>query len=87
MKLQRTKSKRNREYFEQFSLNLCQTKSGYFGQIGTPGNVQCVKNVRIRTVSYPYFPAFGLNTERYRVSLRITSNTDTFHAVVYFHMQ
>ena len=42
--------------------------------------------------SGPYFPTFGLNTERYRVSLRIqseftkirsriTPNTDTFHAV------
>ena len=30
-----------------------------------------VKNVRIWIFSAPYFPAFGLNTERYRVSLRI----------------
>ena len=52
----------------------------------------CVKSVRIRSYSCPYFPVFGLNTERYGVSLRIlyqcgkmrtriTSNTDTFHAV------
>ena len=52
----------------------------------------CVKSVRIRSYSGPYFPAFGLNTERYGVSLRIQSecgkmrttitlNTDTFHAV------
>ena len=51
-------------------------------------------SVRIRSYSGPYFPAFGLNTERYRVSLRIqpkcgkmltrmTPNTDTFHAVLY----
>ena len=51
-----------------------------------------VKRVRIRSYSGPYFPAFGLNTERYRVSLRIqsecgkirtrtTPNTDTFYAV------
>ena len=33
----------------------------------------CVKNVRIRSNSGPYFPAFGLNTERYSVSLRIQS--------------
>ena len=33
----------------------------------------CVKNVRIRSYSGPYFPAFGLNTERYGVSLRIQS--------------
>ena len=33
--------------------------------------LQCVKNVRIRIFSGPYFPAFGLNTERYEVSLSI----------------
>ena len=47
----------------------------------------------IRSYSGPYFPAFGLNTERYSVSLhiqsecgkirtRITPNTDTFYAVI-----
>ena len=52
----------------------------------------CVKSVRIRSYSDPYFPTFGLNTERYGVSLRIqskygkirtriTPNTDTFYAV------
>ena len=52
-----------------------------------------VKNVRIWSYSGPYFPAFGLNTERCEVSLRIqsecgkirtrvTSNTQTFHAVI-----
>ena len=52
----------------------------------------CVKSVHIRSYYGPYFPEFGLNTERYGVSLRIqsdcgkmrtkiTSNTDTFHAV------
>ena len=52
----------------------------------------CVKTVRIRSYSGPYFPAFGLNTERYGLSLRIQSecskirtrltlNTDTFLAV------
>ena len=56
--------------------------------------VHCVKGVRIRRFSGPYFPAFGLNTDRYGVSLRIQSecgkirtiktlNTDTFHAVVF----
>ena len=51
-----------------------------------------VKGVRIRGFSGPYFPAFGLNTDRYSVSLHIQSeygkirtrkilNTDTFHAV------
>ena len=33
----------------------------------------CVKCVRTRSYSGPYFPAFGLNTERYSVSLRIQS--------------
>ena len=27
--------------------------------------IHCVKSVRIRSYSGPYFPAFGLNTERY----------------------
>ena len=51
-----------------------------------------VQNVRIRNYSGPHFLAFGLNTERYGVSLRIqsecgkirtrtTPNTDTFYAV------
>ena len=49
-----------------------------------------MKSVRIRSFSGPYFPAFGLITERYSVSFRIQSecekkrpkktlNTDTFH--------
>ena len=53
----------------------------------------CVKSVRIRSYSVPHFPAFGLNTERYSLSLRIqsecgkmrtriTPNTDTFCAVL-----
>ena len=52
----------------------------------------CVKSVRIRSYSGPHFPAFGLNTEEYGVSLRIQSEcgeiqtritpyTYTFHAV------
>ena len=56
-------------------------------------SLRCVKGVRIRSYSGPYFPAFGLNTERYSVSLRIqsecgkirtriTPNTETFHAVL-----
>ena len=32
-----------------------------------------MKSVRIRSFPGPYFPAFGLNTERYEVSLRILS--------------
>ena len=33
----------------------------------------CVKSVCIRSYSGPHFPAFRLNTERYRVSFRIQS--------------
>ena len=50
------------------------------------------KSVCIPSYSGPRFPAFGLHTERYSVSLRvqsesgkmwtrITTNTDTFRAV------
>ena len=52
----------------------------------------CVKGANIRSYSGPHFPAFGLNTERYGVSLRIQSefgkkvtritlNTYAFHDV------
>ena len=52
----------------------------------------CVKSVRVRSFSGPYFPAFGQNTEKYGVSVRIesedgkirfrkTPNTDNFQAV------
>ena len=55
-------------------------------------NRDYVKSVHIWSYSSPYFPAFGLNTERHRVSLRfqckcgkiwarITPNMDTFHTV------
>ena len=52
----------------------------------------CVKSVHTWSYSGQYFPAFGLNTVRYGVSLpihsecgkmrtRITPNTDTFHVM------
>ena len=52
----------------------------------------CVKSVHTQSFSSSYFPAFGLNTERYGLSLRIrfkyekirtrkTPNTDTFYAL------
>ena len=37
------------------------------------GDQHYVKSVLIRSFSGPYFPAFGLNTERYSVSLRTQS--------------
>ena len=61
------------------------------------GRCHCVKRVRIRSFSGPYFPAFGLDTERYSVSLRSqseygkmqtrkTPSMDTFHAVCTAHL-
>ena len=55
--------------------------------------LHCVKRVHILSFSSSHFPAFGLNTERYGISLRTQSkcwkirtikaqNTDTFHAVL-----
>ena len=52
----------------------------------------CRKSVHVRSYSGPYFPAFGLYMERYKVSLqiqskfgkmrtRITPNANTFHSV------
>ena len=58
-------------------------------------DTRCVKSVRVRSFSDPIFPAFGLNTKRYSVTLRIqskcgkirtrnTPNMDTFHSVLTF---
>ena len=59
--------------------------------------LHCVKSARrIRSYSGPYFPAFGLNTDRYGVSLhiqsecgkirtKITPNTDTLQALLTAH--
>ena len=41
---------------------------------------RCVKSFRIRNFSGPYFPAFGLNMERY--GTKKTSHLDTFPAVI-----
>ena len=60
--------------------------------IHVKGHTHCVKSLSIRSYSGLHIPAFPLNTERYRVSLRIqfergkmrtriTPNTDTFYAV------
>ena len=53
----------------------------------------CVKSVRIWSFSDLHFPAFGLNTDLYKVNLRIqfergkirtrkTPNMDNFYAVL-----
>ena len=55
-------------------------------------SLHLMNSVRIWSFSELYFPAFGVNTQRHGVSLRIqsgcgkiqtrkTSNTDTFHAL------
>ena len=72
--------------FDYFSVGL-QNMICYWNK------THCVKSVRIRSYFGPHFPTFGLNKERYGVSLhiqsecgkmrtRITPNTDTFHAVL-----
>ena len=63
----------------------------YFTEILAHMKSNCVKFVRIRSCSGPYFPAFGLNTERYgvediqskyrKIRTRITPNTGTFYPV------
>ena len=56
-----------------------------------------MKSVCIRSLSDPFLPASGLNTERWAVSPRTkfkcrkirtrkTLNTDTFHAVITFYL-
>ena len=58
-----------------------------------PINYTAWKVSKYGVISGPYFPAFGLNTEKYLVSLRIQSELgkygpeitpylDTFHAVL-----
>ena len=57
-------------------------------------DLHCVKNVLIWSYSSPQFPAFGLNTERYPVSLhiqpesrkirtRIAPNTDIYAVLMF----
>ena len=48
----------------------------------------CLRSVRIQSFSGPYFPAFGLNTERYSLCGKIRTsknpNTDTFSGSKYY---
>ena len=41
-------------------------------------NLHCVKSVRIRSFSGPYFSTFGLNMERYNVSLCIRATVKKY---------
>ena len=67
-----------------------QPQAAYFAYIH-----HCVKSVQNGVFSGPYFPEFGLNTERYEVSLLFSPNAgkyglektpyfDTFHIVFVF---
>ena len=38
--------------------------------------IDCVESVRIRSYSDPYFPVFGLNTERYGVFSQMREKKD-----------
>ena len=79
---------------KSINLVLCVHFGFYLGKTLYIFNIwilHCVKSVRIQSFSGPYFPAFGLNTERYSVSLRIQSKrgkirTRKTHAVlkIYF---
>ena len=83
-----------------FSFNFPvveENKQGYLGLNEASKKAKCIyfhciKSVRIWSFSGPYFPAFGLNTEIYKVNLRTqlecektrtrkTRNMDTFYAV------
>ena len=73
-------------------MNLISFLKKRFVNDKKPDTNHCVNIFYIWSYSGSYFPAFGLNTDRYEVSLRIQSewgqiwtritlNTDTFHAV------
>ena len=58
---------------EQHSVTASVFLEGLQGNHFYIGYPHCVKSVQIRSFSGPYFPAFGLNTERYNVSVCIQS--------------
>ena len=73
-------------------VNLPNILSFFGALLKVDCNNHCVKRLRIRSNSGPHFATFGLNMERYSVSLRIqsecgkmrtkiTPNTDTFYEV------
>ena len=85
-------------FFEILAKTSGRFLSGMFTRKGFAldlflNNNHCVKSVHIQSYSCPQFPAFGLYTERYSVSLRIqseggkirtriTSNRVTFYAII-----
>ena len=83
-----------------FRVKQCSEKKFNEEEIRVPVGAFKTYSLRILTAYFsdPYFPAFGLNTERYGVSHRIqsecgeiptrkTPNTDTFHAVTIVEIQ
>ena len=71
---------------------VCSSLTVTAQQVNACSTWDCVKRVRIRSFSCPYFPAFGLNTERYgeshhiqsgyrKIETRKVPNMDTFHPV------
>ena len=52
-------------HYQKYYQNLVKDLNGAFCE--NCYILHCVKSVRIRSYSCPYFPAFGLNTERYFV--------------------
>ena len=69
--------------------DLCHGDDSYY-TLYYSANFHCVKSVCVRSYSGPQFPAFGLNMERYTVSLNtylwITPNTDIFLRSVFFKL-
>ena len=74
--------------------NLQESQTDRYRKLWKTSLFHCVKSVRIRSFSGLYFPVFGLNTEIYRINLRIqykyrkiqttkkTPNADTFDVVL-----
>ena len=78
---------------DEFRLFLFPLIIGLVYNLASQYSFTLRESVRVWSFSRPYFPAFGLNTEKYGVSLRIqfecgkirtrkTKNTDTFHPVL-----
>ena len=84
--------KTKKQYFSNPEFSKVGDSKKFLKTVKNFFSKHCVKSVRMRSYSGSHFHAFGLNTERYEVSLRIqsecgkirttiTPNTDTFHAV------
>ena len=76
---------------ETFSGSIVPSQNlSLFKPIYSSNIKNCVKSVRIRSISGQYSPTFGLNTERYgvrecgKIRARKTPNTDTFYEVKIF---